>query len=171
MRLPIALLALCLTAAIACMTLGWMTVGMVSGQSVLYLGAIATAIAYLLWTYALRHLSVRDSVLITMVEPVTATILANVMLDEPMSAITIAGIAAVSAGILIASSTDARPTRIRDETAPVGPHDADEFDELVAAIRHLPRAGPAAIQRTRATPRPATALGGSSRAPVPRRRA
>ena len=68
-------------------------------MTVLYLGATATAIAYLLWTYALRHLSVRDTVLITMVEPVTATILASVVLDDPMSAITIAGIAAVSAGI------------------------------------------------------------------------
>ena len=33
MRRPIALLALWLTAAIACTTLGWLTVGMVAGQS------------------------------------------------------------------------------------------------------------------------------------------
>ena len=33
MRRPIALLALWLTAAVACTTLGWLTVGMVSGQA------------------------------------------------------------------------------------------------------------------------------------------
>ncbi|HEY3485810.1 MAG TPA: EamA family transporter, partial [Ilumatobacteraceae bacterium] len=72
--------------------------------TVLYLGLAATALAYLLWTYGLRLLTVRDTVLITMVEPITAAVLASVLVGERMSISGVVGIAAVAVGIAAAAS-------------------------------------------------------------------
>jgi len=72
--------------------------------AVLYLGLVATAAAYLLWAYGLRTLPLRDTVLITMLEPVTAVLLAAAFLGEVTTLSTVVGIAAVLAGIIWAAT-------------------------------------------------------------------
>lgn len=72
--------------------------------AVLYLGLVATAAAYLLWAYGLRTLPVRDTVLITMLEPVTAVLLAAAFLGEVITLSAVVGIAAVLAGIIWAAT-------------------------------------------------------------------
>ena len=73
--------------------------------TVLYLGFVATALAYGLWSLGLR-LPLRDSVTLTLIEPVSATLLAVVFLDEQLGLVDLAGIVAVIAGVLIATSVD-----------------------------------------------------------------
>ena len=72
-----------------------------------YLGLIATAAAYYTWSLGLQVLPVRDAVLITMVEPITATLLAWAFLHESLSPIGVIAIAAILTGITIAAT--ARP--------------------------------------------------------------
>ncbi|MGQ0574189.1 MAG: DMT family transporter [Pseudonocardia sp.] len=86
-----------------------------------YLGVVATAVAYLLWIYGLRTLSVRDTVLVTMLEPVTAVLLAAAVLGETLPAAGVAGIAAVVAGIAWAALPAGRSSAGTSSTAMTTP--------------------------------------------------
>ena len=72
--------------------------------AVLYLGVVTTAIAYALWSAGLAHLTLSDTVTLTVLEPVAATILAIAILGEPAGPTTILGIAITLAGVRIATS-------------------------------------------------------------------
>jgi DME family drug/metabolite transporter len=65
---------------------------------VAWLGLAATAVAYLLWTRGLATLTVRDTMLLTTLEPVTAVLLAALVLGEPLGLAGLVGIAAVVGG-------------------------------------------------------------------------
>jgi DME family drug/metabolite transporter len=67
----------------------------------LWLGAIPTALAYLLFASALRHLPANEVATLTLAEPVTATLLGAIVLDERPGAVAIVGIVAILAGLAV----------------------------------------------------------------------
>lgn len=80
-----------------------------------WVGLVATAFAYVAWSIGLAGLTVRDTVVTTMLEPVTATVLAAIVLGEPLPWPGRLGMLAVVAGIVLASlsSEPSRTPRAR----------------------------------------------------------
>jgi drug/metabolite transporter, DME family len=83
---------------------------------VLWLGVVSTGVAYLLFSYALRHISAATGVVLALAEPVTAFMLAILIVGEQPGAAGAIGLAAVLAGLwLVVRSelqTHAPPTQI-----------------------------------------------------------
>ncbi len=73
----------------------------------LMLGLVATALAYLLYTRALRVVAVNTAVTLTLAEPVTASLLGVLLLGERLAWAGWAGVALILAGLL--TLTLARP--------------------------------------------------------------
>jgi DME family drug/metabolite transporter len=67
----------------------------------LYLGAIPTALAYVLFAHGLRHLSSGETTTIVLAEPLTAVALGVAVLGETPGTIAIAGAALVLAGLAV----------------------------------------------------------------------
>ena len=67
---------------------------------VVYLAAIPTALAYVLFANGLRHLSSGETATLTLAEPLTATVLGIVVLSEDPSTLTAAGAALILAGLV-----------------------------------------------------------------------
>jgi DME family drug/metabolite transporter len=67
----------------------------------LWLGAIPTALAYLLFASGLRHLPANEVATLTLAEPVTAALLGAIVLGERPGAVAIVGIAAILAGLAV----------------------------------------------------------------------
>lgn len=97
---------------------------------VLYLGAIPTALAYVLFARGLRRLSSGETATLTLAEPLTASVLGILVLSERLTAVTAAGGALVLAGLLVLAARprrgarDPSPTAVAAEqpaTAAVGP--------------------------------------------------
>ena len=76
--------------------------------ALLYLGVVTTAIAYALWSAGLARLTLADTVTLTMLEPVAATVMAIAILGEPAGPTTILGITATLSGVWIASTIRSR---------------------------------------------------------------
>jgi len=70
----------------------------------LYLGLITTAVAYLLWSTGLPVLALGETVTLTMLEPVAATVLAMAVLPETASPATGVGIVMALTGVWIATA-------------------------------------------------------------------
>ena len=68
---------------------------------VLYLGLVATGLAYLLFSTALRHISGATGVTLALAEPVTAFALAILVVGETPSALAFWGLGGVLAGLLL----------------------------------------------------------------------
>jgi len=81
----------------------WLTVG--------YLGLVATGLAYLLFTSALRHISGATGVTLALGEPVTAFVLAVVVVGETPSLLSVAGLVTVLSGLLLVVWAELRPAR------------------------------------------------------------
>ena len=81
----------------------WVTVG--------YLGLVATGLAYLLFTSALRYISGATGVTLALAEPVTAFVLAVVVVGESPSLLSVAGLVAVLSGLLIVVWAELRAGR------------------------------------------------------------
>ncbi|GAA6121202.1 DMT family transporter [Acidovorax sp. FG27] len=81
----------------------WVTVG--------YLGLVATGLAYLLFTSALRHISGATGVTLALGEPVTAFVLAVVVVGETPSVLSVAGLVAVLSGLLVVVWAELRTAR------------------------------------------------------------
>jgi DME family drug/metabolite transporter len=79
--------------------------------TVVYLGLVTMAAAYAFLGAALDHLSLRVAVAVTLLEPAVATMLAMIVLDEPVTLALVAGIALVLTGVAIASGRSARAHR------------------------------------------------------------
>jgi len=69
--------------------------------TVLYLGTIPTAVAYVLFARGLRRLSPGETSTLTLAEPLTATALGIVVLSEPFAPTTAVGAALVLGGIVL----------------------------------------------------------------------
>jgi DME family drug/metabolite transporter len=75
----------------------------------LWLGAVPTALAYLLFARGLRHLPAGDVATLTLAEPVTAAFLGAVVLGERPGGVALVGIGLVLAGLaVLARSGDPR---------------------------------------------------------------
>ena len=72
--------------------------------ALLYLGLVTTAAAYVLWSAGLAALSLGNTVTLTMIEPITATVLAVAVLGEPAGVATIVGVLATLTGVWIATA-------------------------------------------------------------------
>ncbi|HJV11131.1 MAG TPA: DMT family transporter [Burkholderiales bacterium] len=70
----------------------------------LYLGALGGALAFYLWVYALQRTTPTRVANTITVSPIAAALLAAVLLGEPIGASLVIGVAAVAAGIWIAST-------------------------------------------------------------------
>jgi DME family drug/metabolite transporter len=67
----------------------------------LYLGVVATGLAYVLFGYGLRRLTSATAVTLVLAEPLTAALLAVVVLDETIPVTGWLGVAAVMSGLVI----------------------------------------------------------------------
>ena len=65
----------------------------------IYLGAIPTALAYVLFARGLRHLPAGEVATLTLAEPLTAAALGAVMLGERPGVLALGGVALVLAGL------------------------------------------------------------------------
>jgi DME family drug/metabolite transporter len=80
--------------------LAW--VGTAGGAAMaLWLGAVPTAIAYLLFARGLRHLPANEVATLTLGEPVTAALLGALVLAERPGAVAVVGIVAILAGLAV----------------------------------------------------------------------
>lgn len=77
----------------------------------LYLGAIPTALAYVLFARGLRGISAGEAATLTLAEPVTASVLGALVLGERPGAVAVAGAALVLAGLAALAWPRGRPTR------------------------------------------------------------
>lgn len=68
---------------------------------VAYLGVVTTGVAYLLFSHALRYVSVATCVSLSLAEPVTAFVLAIVVVGERPGAAAFGGLGLVLAGLLL----------------------------------------------------------------------
>ncbi len=75
-----------------------------TSPALLYLGLVTTAAAYALWSAGLAVLSLGDAVTLTMIEPITATVLAVAVLGEPAGPATVVGVLATLTGVWIATA-------------------------------------------------------------------
>lgn len=66
---------------------------------VLWLGVVSTGVAYLLFSHALRHISAATGVVLALAEPVTAFVLAILVVGEQPGWIGVLGLVAVLAGL------------------------------------------------------------------------
>ncbi len=69
------------------------------------LGILATGLAYLLYGFGLQRLTSATTVTLVLAEPLTATALAAVVLDESIVAVAWIGIAVLCAGLLVVGRT------------------------------------------------------------------
>ncbi|GGE52924.1 DMT family transporter [Actibacterium pelagium] len=76
--------------------------------AILFLGVIATGLSYALYTWGLRHVAASTAVTLALTEPVTAWILATVVVGEPLSAQKVLGAALVLAGLTVVTVFSAR---------------------------------------------------------------
>jgi DME family drug/metabolite transporter len=77
----------------------------------LYLGVVATGVAYLLFSNALRRISGATGVTLALAEPVTAFGLAIVVVHETPSVLAFLGLAGVLAGLGLVIWSELRSTR------------------------------------------------------------
>src|SRR4051794_20645345 len=75
----------------------------------LYLGAIPTALAYVLFARGLRHLSAGDTATLTLAEPLTAAALGTVVLGERPGALAALGALLVLSGLAALAAPARRP--------------------------------------------------------------
>jgi DME family drug/metabolite transporter len=95
---------------------GFLTTGAGLGLTI-YLGAIPTALAYVLFSRGLRGLSSGETATLVLAEPLTATALGVIALGEQPSAAAAVGAALVLAGLAILALPGRR--RIEPAVAPV----------------------------------------------------
>lgn len=78
---------------------GWLAVGFIGANS---------GVGYFLWLWALNHTTPTRVTVFLALSPVTATLLGAALLDERLSATTVAGVACVALGLWLAHREDGR---------------------------------------------------------------
>ena len=76
----------------------------------LYLGVVATGLAYVLFGFGLRRLTSATAVTLVLAEPLTAALLAVVVLDESIPLIGWLGVAGVMFGLVLVGRSASRPS-------------------------------------------------------------
>jgi drug/metabolite transporter, DME family len=92
--------ALLLSPVLVLGDVGWLATADGAAMA-LWLGAVPTAIAYILFASGLRHLPANDVATLTLAEPVTAALLGALVLGERPGATAIAGIVVILAGLAV----------------------------------------------------------------------
>jgi len=92
--------AVLLTPVLLLGDLAWLTTAGGAGMA-LWLGAVPTALAYILFAGGLRRLPADEVATLTLAEPVTAAILGAVVLGERPGAMAVAGIVTIMAGLAV----------------------------------------------------------------------
>jgi DME family drug/metabolite transporter len=87
---------------------------------VLYLGVVATAVAYLLFVAGLRHVAAPTAQTLGLAEPVVATTLGVAVLGERLGPLGALGCALVVAGLALLARTAAADRRVRLRTEEAG---------------------------------------------------
>jgi DME family drug/metabolite transporter len=83
---------------------GWLATG--SGMLMaLHLGALTTGVAYLLFGYGLHRLTTATTVTLVLAEPLTASLLAVLVLDESLTALAWVGILVLLSGLVVVGRT------------------------------------------------------------------
>jgi drug/metabolite transporter (DMT)-like permease len=77
----------------------------------LYLGAAASALAFLLWGYGLRHLAAGQAAAFANLNPLVGVAVAALLLGEPVSAAQIAGGVLILSGVWLATGGEDRGAR------------------------------------------------------------
>jgi drug/metabolite transporter, DME family len=109
--------ALLLVPVLALGDVSWLATGDGLAMAV-FLGAIPTALAYVLFARGLRHLTPGDTATLTLAEPLTATGLGIIALGERPGAVATIGAAVVLAGLLVlALPVQRRAPRLAGATA------------------------------------------------------
>jgi drug/metabolite transporter (DMT)-like permease len=75
----------------------------------LYLAVVITALAYLLWNYALERVEAPRAAVFLCVQPIVGALLGAALLGEPVTIFTVAGGALIIAGVILATRRTAMP--------------------------------------------------------------
>ncbi|WP_231592392.1 DMT family transporter [Pelagovum pacificum] len=99
--------------ALVILPLDWIA-GSADIATLLFLGVGATGLSYVFYTWGLTRVMASTAVTLALAEPVTAWLLATLLVGEPVTLRTTFGVAMILAGLLIVSLTPASvPRRIR----------------------------------------------------------
>ena len=79
--------------------------------ALLFLGVFSTGLSYALYTWGLARLAASTAVTLTLVEPLTAWLLATFVIGEAVTPARAAGAALLLGGLAIVTASPARPTR------------------------------------------------------------
>lgn len=85
---------------------------------VLYLGAVITALGYLVWNWALERVAAARAALFLNVQPVVGALLGVLVLGEPLSAFTVVGGLLVVTGLVLAVRASTRAAAAPSPVAP-----------------------------------------------------
>ncbi|MEO6570981.1 MAG: DMT family transporter, partial [Ilumatobacteraceae bacterium] len=103
--------AVLLAPLLAVQPMGWLATP--SGALMaLHLGIVCTGVAYLLYGWGLRTLDTATATTLTLAEPVTAALLAVVVLDERLAWFGWAGAGLVAPALVLVGSGRQRPIRV-----------------------------------------------------------
>jgi drug/metabolite transporter (DMT)-like permease len=87
---------------------GWPTLSLLDGLAILYLGAIASGAAYMLYNYALRHMDASQAGVYTNLIPIVGVITGVIVLGEDLTLRAFVGGAIVMLGVWITSRQPAK---------------------------------------------------------------
>jgi DME family drug/metabolite transporter len=90
----------------------WLTTTQ-GAELALWLGAVPTALAYILFASGLRHLPAGEVATLTLAEPVTAALLGAIVLGERPGPVAVVGIVIILAGLAVLALPRRRPAAIR----------------------------------------------------------
>ena len=108
LQIPIGLIIL-MPAMLACETpIRWFVDAQGAG-SVIYLAIFGTGIGFIIWFYLLKHLSAVAASMMTLLEPVVASLLSYLILSESFDNYFFAGSALVLIGVAIATTRRSTP--------------------------------------------------------------
>lgn len=102
-----AIAALAMSPAYLLFPAGWLLAPK-AALGIVFLGIVATGIAYALYTWGLRHVAPAAAVTLGLVEPLTAWVLATAIVGEPLTATKAAGAALLFAGLWIVATAITR---------------------------------------------------------------
>lgn len=101
------------SAGVAALALPFVDLGWVAAPGglplALWLGVATIAIAYTLFTWGLERLTAATAATLTLAEPLTASLLGILVLDERLSPVAVAGLGVLAAGLVLLAVGSRRP--------------------------------------------------------------
>lgn len=120
-----ALAAVVMLPALVFVDLQWLDKG--SMIPLLFLGVAATGVAFFLFTYGVGKMATSSAVTLTLAEPLTAWVLATIVVGEPLSPLKVFGASLLLAGLwIVARSLFSQPAPEKSEQPSVNRSQANE---------------------------------------------